>query len=424
MSHGSRLGRGILIVLALVGASACSGGDPEGGPKDAASPTAASSASQEATKVVVPGLRLDVVATGFAVPRQVASTPGGALLVADQVGVVHVLGTDGAKRIKPFLDITQLVLQPGRDRLENGLNGFVLAPDFARTGTFYTWATRPPRPSDATAVDRVDTLTRWRAGATTLVADPASAEVLLEVPQVHADHAGGMTFGEDGLLYVGVGAGVGDPAAQDRSSLPGSILRLDVSRAGAYRVPADNPFVGGTGRPEIWSYGYRNPFRLHDAGELGLVVAEPMFREKNQQISVATKGANAGYPELPGKGPACWVDGALAVGCGQGSGIAGLVPPVMEYPAAVGRIVSGAVISRQSRIEGLRDKVLVSDWEGAFLLATPGPAPWRSESLTLDLPAQFRGATVWALDVDARGEIYVLVTDDASSAGAVLRLHD
>lgn len=283
----------------------------------------------------------EVVTDEVAVPRDVAALGDGRLLVADQVGEVRVVEKDGSTRTEAFLDLAGKVLQPTSTRRESGLNGLALAPDFATSGIFYTWMSAPKRATDPEDVMRVDTLTRWRADTAAMTTHPKSAEVLLEVPQSHPDHVGDMVMGKDGLLYIGVGAGGGDAAAQDPTKLPGSILRLKVGPTGPYTIPEGNPFDGNNGRREIWSYGYRNPFRLHHDAELGLIVSEPMFREKDQQVSVATVGANAGYPKLPTQARSCWVDGKAAPECGQG--IPGFVAPVLEYSPAVGVIVSGAV---------------------------------------------------------------------------------
>ena len=89
-----------------------------------------------------------------------------------------------------------------------------------------------------------------------------------------ANHnGGGMAFNpRNGLLYaaVGDGGGSGDPEndAQNvvRNSL-GKVLRINVNGTGdgpygTYSIPSSNPFVGRSGRDEIWSYGFRNPWRL------------------------------------------------------------------------------------------------------------------------------------------------------------------
>ena len=91
------------------------------------------------------------------------------------------------------------------------------------------------------------------------------------IDQPYANHNGGnVTFGPDGMLYIGMGDGGsgGDPErrrARTSTTLLGKILRIDPDADGdrPYTVPADNPFVGVDGaRPEIWSVGLRNPWRF------------------------------------------------------------------------------------------------------------------------------------------------------------------
>ena len=100
------------------------------------------------------------------------------------------------------------------------------------------------------------------------VANPDSATILLTIEQPYANHNGGqIAFGPDGYLYIGTGDGGagGDPQnrAQDLSTLLGKILRIDVDNAEPYGVPENNPFVSNNqARPEIWSYGWRNPWRI------------------------------------------------------------------------------------------------------------------------------------------------------------------
>ena len=101
------------------------------------------------------------------------------------------------------------------------------------------------------------------------MADPDSELVVLQVPQPFSNHNGGqLAFGPDGMLYISLGDGGsgGDPNGngQNKSTLLGSILRIDVSSPSAekaYAVPADNPFVGSSSaKGEVWAYGLRkNP---------------------------------------------------------------------------------------------------------------------------------------------------------------------
>jgi glucose/arabinose dehydrogenase len=100
--------------------------------------------------------------------------------------------------------------------------------------------------------------------------------VLLQVDKPQPNHNGGtIAFGPDGYLYVPLGDGGGandvgtghapEGNGQNTSTLLGKIIRIDVNNTsgGTYSIPVDNPFVGRAGyRPEIWAYGFRNPWRI------------------------------------------------------------------------------------------------------------------------------------------------------------------
>jgi hypothetical protein len=95
--------------------------------------------------------------------------------------------------------------------------------------------------------------------------------VILEQSQPYWNHNGGcMKFGPDGYLYTSIGDGGsgGDPQnyGQNKKTFLGKILRIDVnnsSQAQPYAIPPDNPFVGNADYfPEIWSLGWRNPWRF------------------------------------------------------------------------------------------------------------------------------------------------------------------
>ncbi len=112
--------------------------------------------------------------------------------------------------------------------------------------------------------------------------------------------SGGRHFGSriveasDGTLFLTIGDRGDRPAAQDRANHVGTIIR--VARDGS--VPADNPFVGQSGiRPEIWSYGHRNPqgAGLDAAGTLW--TAEHGARG-GDEVNLIRKGANYGWPVI------------------------------------------------------------------------------------------------------------------------------
>lgn len=102
-----------------------------------------------------------------------------------------------------------------------------------------------------------------------------------------------------------------------------------------------------------------------------------MFRHKDQQVSQPAPGDNAGYPE--GR-DSCWAeDGVVADGCVQTEGGVPISPPVLEYGPDIGLILSSVVPMPDGVAEPLAGRVMVSDWRGTLLVATPGEPPWTWE---------------------------------------------
>jgi hypothetical protein len=131
---------------------------------------------------------------------------------------------------------------------------------------------------------------------------------VLVIPNPTKSHHGGLVrFGPDGYLYIGQGDGgvYRNPTfpAQRLDTLHGKLLRIDPRRSGQhpYRAPPDNPFVGRTGRDEIWLYGLRNPWRFEFdpatrdlvIGDVGELIAE--------EVDIAPRaGLNFGWSCLEG----------------------------------------------------------------------------------------------------------------------------
>ena len=106
------------------------------------------------------------------------------------------------------------------------------------------------------------------------------------------------SFGPDGYLYAGLGDGgsADDPFGngQNTNTLLGKILRLDVDHGDPYGIPADNPFVRGEGRPEIWAYGLRNPWRLSFDKATGDLYIADVGQDAWEEVDFLPAGAPGG----------------------------------------------------------------------------------------------------------------------------------
>ena len=254
-------------------------------------------------------LSLELFSEGLSLPTAIANTGvlgDGRLFVTQQGGQIRIVAADGTLQSTPFLDINGKVSLFG----ENGLLGLAFAPDYATNGYFYIYYTR--------LSDRNNVLARYQVSGDANVADGSSEVILLTAVQPKDGHNGGdLTFGPDGYLYVAIGDGGlpdGDTpmsTPQDRASLLGKILRLDVAQstlhapdcgAAHYTIPDDNPFRNGSGGDcdEIWAWGLRNPWRIsfdRSTGDFYIAdVGENLQEEINYQPASSSGGENYGWP--------------------------------------------------------------------------------------------------------------------------------
>lgn len=375
-------------------------------------------------------LSWEPVVDGLDVPNDLADLGDGRLLIGDQVGRIH-LWDGSALADPPVVDLTDRVAPPTSRDQELGLAGFAPHPEFLENGRIFVFYTLPGTGGGVVRVDVLSELTvADPAGAGP--ADPATERELLRLEQGGSSHVGGhLAFGDDGLLYLGLGDAGRSAQAADPETLPGSIIRIDVDGGDPYGVPPDNPFVAGGGAPEVFAYGFRNPFRVSWDDEVGLIITEPMFREKNQEVNVAVAGANYGYPEVPRRLPdgSCFdaADPTVVVEeCRVGPDGEQLQPPVLDYGREFGQIVSGAVRYQGDQIPALAGKVVVADWRGKLLAAEPAAdgQQWPVTPVEAQLPGgqRFTGL-LWSLGRDAAGEVYGLRTSGfAAGRGVVYRL--
>jgi glucose/arabinose dehydrogenase len=276
------------------------------------------------------------------------------LFVVEQPGRVKLVQ---GKRRRTFLNIAGQVISGG----EQGLLSIAFPPDFATSRLFYAYFTN--RAGD----NEVDEFRATPNGAR--VVPGSQRQVLLLSHPTNSNHNGGqLQFGPDGFLYIGTGDGGGSgdrpDNAQNTNSLLGKILRIDPRVQGGqpYTSPASNPFAGGAGRDEVYSYGLRNPFRFSfdlrsKPGEPRIAigdVGQDRFEEIDYETLAAARGANFGWNDFEGFAP---FEGAHPPTPG------GTVRPIKVYPLGGGAcaLIGGYVVSNQ-RLRSLLGRYVYGDF--------------------------------------------------------------
>jgi glucose/arabinose dehydrogenase len=212
-----------------------------------------------------------------------------------------------------------------------------------------------------------------------------------------------LVFGPDGFLYIGLGDGGsgGDPMGngQNTSTFLGKMLRIDVNPPFAtgkqYAIPADNPFVGGGGLPEIYAYGLRNPWRFSFEPVTNRLLVADVGQDSFEEIDVLQKGGNFGWNVM--EGMHCYPPGTAT--CDMTNKIL----PIFEYPHADGIAVIGGYFYKGTAISSLANKYIFADLTGKIWSLTEAPAnTWtRANLLSTSL-------TLTSFGKDAAGELYLV----------------
>lgn len=351
---------------------------------------------------------IELVVDGLQVPGDLHDLGDGRLLLSDQIGFIYVI-EDGALTPGSFLDLSDVALSPF-DGPELGLSGFVPHPDFAENGRFFVYYT-VPADEGAERATRTGVLSEFALAADGASLDVASERVLLRHHGID-DHVGGhMAFDADGMLLLGLGAPSGSQQALDPFDLHGKVIRIDVNGSEPYAIPPDNPFADGTaGAPEVYTMGHRNPWRLHFDEEVGMLIPEPMWTDKYQEVNLGAPGANFGYPNDTVRGR-CYEDDDATEPL-EPCTADPFTPPVVEYSPETGQICAGAVVYRGEALPQYEGKVIVADWDGALIAAeVSSEGRWEHEAIPVEFPqtAPLRGQ-LWSIDVDAAGEVYLMTS--------------
>ena len=356
----------------------------------------------------VPSASLVLVDNGFTNPLLVTNAGDGSdrLFVVEKRGLIKVIDS-GSTLATPFLDIRASVGTDG----ERGLLGLAFHPKFEINRKFYVYYTRP---SGRLVVQE------YKASlGNPNVADPASARTILTIAHPASNHNGGnLAFGRDGYLYIGTGdgGGAGDPSnhAQDKGSLLGKLLRINIDHTDgtrAYLRPPSNPYVGEPGLNEIWSRGLRNPWRFSFDRANGDLWIGDVGQSKWEEVDRSTvshgagKGKNFGWRVMEGNH--CY---RPATGCNKN----GKSKPLAEYSHSYGCSVTGGFVYRGTQSPTLAGLYIFGDFcSGRIWVLPRGAARPAAEAQLMNTSMM-----ISSFGEDEAGEVYVVDYE----GGAVYRL--
>ncbi|MDX2188913.1 MAG: PQQ-dependent sugar dehydrogenase [Bacteroidota bacterium] len=250
-----------------------------------------------------------VLDAGLDEPMELAIAKDGRVVFVERKGNIKLfIPTHNKTKLLAKIDVFS--------RFEDGLLGVTLDPDFMTNGWIYIFYSAP----GDSALQRVS---RMKLADDSLIL--STEKVLLEIPvqrETCCHSAGSLTFGKDNNLYISVGDNTSSKEsdgyspidtrpgrspfdAQKSSSnthdLRGKILRIHLEKDGTYSIPDGNLFPkdGTKGRPEIYTMGCRNPFRIST-------------NKKNGWLFWGDVGPDAGSDDKRGRGPKSYDEFNLA----------------------------------------------------------------------------------------------------------------
>jgi putative heme-binding domain-containing protein len=240
------------------------------------------------------------VQTGLTAFLQVPGLPD-VFLILHQKGMIwRIRKTARGEEKTVFSDLTAEVFS---ERGPNGLLGLAFHPKFPENRRYYLQHQIFEKGTVTTVIEE-------KQFAADLARDSGKpARRLITIPSVAEDHSGGwLEFGPDGFLYFAMGdtGPHNDPNghAQNLRLLLGKMLRIDVDHQDpytAYAIPADNPFRDRMdARPEIWAYGFRNPWRFCFDRVTGNLWLADVGQDREEEVSIVRRGENHGWNVFEG----------------------------------------------------------------------------------------------------------------------------
>jgi glucose/arabinose dehydrogenase len=336
-------------------------------------------------------------------------TDTGRLLITEMAGKIYSIPKDAGVS-RPDLVADLAVLLPA-DLAGRGVSLFdaEFHPHFADNRQLFVCYVHPGNGGHT----RVSRLTL--NGGSPPRADSESEQVIITWPS--GGHNGGcLEFGIDGYLYISTGDGSGPNPPDGRTTgqtvddLLGAVLRIDVDHPDGerpYAVPADNPFVDmPDARPEIWSYGLRNPWKFGIDSETGDVFVADNGWESWEMIHRLERGGNCGWPVMEGR---------AALRSEVKVGPTPIIPPVKDHPHTEANSVIGGPVYRGDKLPDLAGSFVYGDYiTGTIWAIRPDKENAYSHTTLVDTDLRIVAFTqgsegeLFVLDYDYTGQIYEL----------------
>jgi putative heme-binding domain-containing protein len=293
------------------------------------------------------------VQTGLTALHQVPGLSN-LFLVLHQKGMIWMMektATDEKKGV--FADLTREVFS---ERGPNGLLDLAFHPKFHENRKYYL-------KYQVFEEGKVTTIIVEKRFAADFKSDSGQPpRQVLKIVSVAEDHSGGcLQFGPDGFLYIVMGdtGPHNDPNghAQNLQLLLGKLMRIDVDRTEgelAYAIPADNPFRGRPdARPEIWAYGFRNPWRFSFDPVTGDLWLADVGQDRVEEVDIVHPGENYGWNVYEGFEP--FSNQYRKEG-------RKFTPPVFAYKRKYGASVTGGLVYRSDKQSSFYGVYLCGDY--------------------------------------------------------------
>jgi putative heme-binding domain-containing protein len=313
-----------------------------------------------------------------------------------QTGKIWLLEKNGTNEAKTlFVDIAKDIFN---ERGPNGLLGMAFHPKFRENGRYFL-------KHQVFEDGKIVTTVVERQAAANLRSDSGQpSRRLWKVASTTQDHSGGcIGFGPDGFLYIAMGdtGPQQDPQGhgQDLTTHLAKILRIDVDHADAglaYAIPADNPLVGHTNaRPEIWAYGFREPWRFSFDPRTGDLWVGDVGQDRVEEVAIVRRGENHGWNVYEGFEPFSnryRKDGET------------YTPPVFAYRRKFGNSITGGYVYRGDRQSSFYGIYICGDYTSRRIFGL------KQQNRTLQVVRQIGIAPqgIASFAADERGEIYLV----------------